>query len=74
MLTLTVDANGARERGQATGAARTPERSLVTDYTWTPKYISTSGVPQDPTGSTVDRLASLQRQAIACADLKQSRP
>ncbi|GAB94777.1 hypothetical protein KILIM_011_00500 [Kineosphaera limosa NBRC 100340] len=74
VLTVTVDANKARERGQATGEQRMTEQSLVTEYTWTPKYISTGGVPQDPTGSTTDRLESLNRQAIACADLAQSRP
>lgn len=73
VLRVTVDANAARERGRAVGAQRTTSRSLITDYTWSPKYISTAGVPEDPPGGTKDRLRSLQRAATACANLDQTR-
>lgn len=74
VLTVTVDADAARARGKATGADRTTAKSLVTAYTWTPKYIAGSGVPQDPQAGTRDRLAALARAATSCANLQQSAP
>ncbi len=72
VLSVTVDADAARARGQASGADRTTTRSLITDYTWTPKYIAYDGVPKEPTGGTVAHLKSLARSATACANLQQS--
>ncbi len=72
VLSVTVDADRARTRGQAAGAERHTPTSLVTKYVWTPKLISYNGVPSTPTGSGADRLASLARQATACSNLAQS--
>lgn len=72
VLTVTVDADAARARGQAGGADRTTATSLVTAYAWTPKYIAGNGVPRDPQGDTRGRLASLARAATSCANLQQS--
>ncbi len=71
VLTLTVDGDAAKARGQAQGDARRTPTSLVTDYRWAPKYIAYNGVPRDPEGGVADRLKSLARQATSCANLAQ---
>lgn len=71
VLTLTVDAKAAKARGQATGSARQTARSLVTSYTWSPKYISGKGVPQNPTAGVRKGLDSRNRAAISCSKLAQ---
>ncbi|GAB46937.1 CapA family protein [Mobilicoccus pelagius] len=70
VLTLTVDAKAARERGDKEGEERTSGPSLVRAYTWTPKLISTGGVPERPTASAA-RLDRLAESARTCSGLAQ---
>lgn len=71
VLTVTVDANRARERGRAQEPDRSSGPSLVTAYTWSPKLISNGGVPQKAVDSR-PRLDRLNEQAIQCSGLSQS--
>lgn len=71
VLTVTVDAKAARERGERKDAERTNGPSLVTDYTWSPKLISNGGVPQQPIDS-MPRLRRLADAATQCSNLAQT--
>ena len=71
VLTLTVDAAAARERGRASGSERRTASSLVTAATWAPLLIGTDGVPRPPReGATTARLAGVWDEAVACSGLR----
>lgn len=74
VLTVTVDAKAAKERGQAQGDARMTPESLVTDWTWTPKLISASGEPMSVTGASLERLEARAKAAQQCTDVTSKRP
>lgn len=68
VLTVTVDADAVRDRGDDRGGA-----SVVKSYSWAPKLISSNGVPETPTTS-MGRLQRLHEQATACSGLAQQPP
>lgn len=71
VLTLTVDAQAARARGRASGAARRTASPLVTSASWTPLLIGTDGVPRKPTDpATSTRLQGVWDEAVACSGLR----
>ena len=70
VLSVTVDAKAARERGARAETDRASGPSLVTGYTWSPKLISNGGVPQQPIDS-MPRLRRLAESATQCSGLAQ---
>ena len=73
VLTLTVDAAAARERGTASGAARRTASPLVTSAVWTPLLIGTDGVPRPPADpATTTRLQGVWDTAVACSGLRST--
>lgn len=75
VLTLTVDAAAARERGNATGIARLTPTSLVTHAIWQPLLIGADGVPRPPADAgTTTRLQSVWDSAVACSGLSPTPP
>lgn len=68
VLSLTVDADAVRARGdRRTGDGA----SVVTASTWTPKVITGTGLPVDPTSSRA-QLESAVSAARRCSGLAQS--
>ncbi len=75
VLTLTVDADAARERGRAAGAARLTPKSLVTRAEWQPMLIGADGVPRPPSdAATTARLKGVWDTAVACSGLTPAPP
>jgi 2',3'-cyclic-nucleotide 2'-phosphodiesterase (5'-nucleotidase family) len=71
VLTLTVDAQAARDRGRASGAARRTASSLITSAAWAPLLIGTDGVPRPPAdAATTTRLRGIWDDAVACSGLR----
>lgn len=71
VLTLTVDAQAARDRGRASDAARRTASSLITSAAWAPLLIGTDGVPRPPAdAATTTRLRGIWDDAVACSGLR----
>lgn len=66
VLTVTVDAETARERGTNRRPADTP---LVTDFEWTPKRIAGDGEPMSVEGAARADVVAAMDRAIACSSL-----
>lgn len=70
VLTVTVNADAARKRGETHQNTKTP---LVFASWWKPKYISYNGVPSEAQGSTYDMLNKLNEAAQGCTGLRGPR-
>lgn len=69
VLTVTVDANAAKARGEH----GTPsEQPLVTAFEWTPKRIAADGEPMSVTGAARQDVTAAMDRALACSDLADS--
>ncbi len=70
VLTLTADADAARARGQASGAERLTDTSLITRAEWQPMLIGADGVPRPAAEeATTQRLRGVWDAAVACSGL-----
>lgn len=74
VLTVTVDAAAAKDRGAAQGDGRITASSLVTDWTWAPKLIAGSGEPMSVSGGSLERLEARAKAAQQCTDVSSKQP
>lgn len=66
VLTVSVDPARAKARRAGTDASASP----VTNFSWTPKLISTGGIPRTPEGASKSRLDGLAEAAQVCSGLR----